>query len=539
MKKILIILGVICLVATSCEDAPLDKTATPDNQLNIIQVITSDNQGANIDEDTGIEIPKAVFTNTDVTFKSNTDPQLVQSRLWLIPQPEARPAAGGTTNINITEFTTAEPTVQFLRDNETTQNSENQGFIINLIETLTDGSIKRANVQVGVRRPLTPDIVPIGDRVTRGEQINLTLLSPAQLGLSQSDFNTTMTWTIIDKGVFNLPNGETTDTRIIEFGQDEFNSPSQIPITFTELGEGSFSLKITRNEPIFSEVEKVFTVEVVDVLVPSGGDKDPIKLSADGSRINILYTESITNTGSIGAGDYVLNYDNSLFPSFSTTINNIQFNGDNDVITLVLSESIPSFMMDSVTLDYTGTGIMSESGKVLDIFEDLKVFPTGTNEFNADFSGFEVETGVWDNGWEPQHLAEILFSTERALLGSQSMLFNITSSPTVLGAFRHETDPIIFSPSQTGTFEVSYWVYVESTDATASLNLFWLDGSSVQWLVSVGAIINQLDTNRWVKVSGQRDFSQGAKTDPLIRVTEGNARFFVDHIDIRPVDDGR
>ncbi len=537
MKKILIILGAICLITTSCEDAPLDKTATPDSELNIIQVITSDNQGANIDDDTGIEIPKAVFTNTDVTFKSNTDPQLVQSRLWLIPQPEARPESGGTTNINITEFTTAEPTVQFLRDNETTQNSENQGFIINLIETLTDGSIKRANVQVGVRRPLMPDIVPIGDRVTRGEQINLTLLPPVQLGLSQSDFNTTMTWTV-DKGEFNLPDGETTNTRVIEFGQDEFNSPSQIPVTFTELGEATFSLKITRHEPIFSEVEKVFTVEVSNFLFPSGGDKDPIKLSADGSKISILYTNGITNGASIGTGDYVLNYDNAALPGFSATVNSIEFSAENDVVTLVLSESIPAFMMDDLTLEYSGTGIISERGNELGTFDGLKVFPTGTNEFNADFGGFEIETGAWENAWE-NHFAELLFSTERALLGSQSMLFDVTSSPTGIGAWRMENDPIVFIPSQTGTFEVSYWVYVESTDATANLNMFWLDGSSIQWLVNVGVLINELETNKWVKVSGQRDFVEGAKTDPFIRIAEGNARLFVDHIDIRPVDDGR
>jgi len=570
MKKILIFLAVVSLVV-SCENDTLDRTATPEGELTRIEVISDGNPTPNIDPETGIELSKVFLTNTDVTFRSTTSLELIQSSLWFIPQPDARSTdTGDITDINITEFNTAAVTVQFLRGNETQIDNERNGFVINLIETLTDGTINTATVQVGIRQPLNPSIVSAP--ATRGIPTTIQPSPLGVLGLASTDTDTQFIWRIVDDGFFILPDGSLVTEVIVD---DYVSTLSPVPVIFTAVdGLGEISLQIIRNFPIPSESEVVnFTIDVFPGFLPNGGEfKDNIKLNSLGNELRILYQGvEINNINDIQPSDYVVNVNTSgsgnTLPDI--TVNNITSSVidvvDDDGIPvldddgnqlqateliLTLSQKIPPLFMDNVTLGFTNENIVSTTGVPLAFFEGseaLNVVQTGENIMPNSSFDFE-DSNVWNgDGFffpNPPDTSELSFSTEQAYTGSQSFLFDTVGTPLSnfptnfgIGAAVVATDLPLLESGVEYTF--SMMVYVENTDAGSFITAFLLDFA----VFNQGAQLSSLATGQWVVINGTR--VAGADNRLLIRVvnpdnnTTGNVKVFVDHFDVRVADDGR
>jgi len=570
MKKILIFLAVVSLVV-SCENDTLDRTATPEGELTRIEVISDGNPTPNIDPETGIELSKVFLTNTDVTFRSTTSLELIQSSLWFIPQPDARSTdTGDITDINITEFNTAAVTVQFLRGNETQIDNERNGFVINLIETLTDGTINTATVQVGIRQPLNPSIVSAP--ATRGIPTTIQPSPLGVLGLASTDTDTQFIWRIVDDGFFILPDGSLVTEVIVD---DYVSTLSPVPVIFTAVdGLGEISLQIIRNSPIPSESEVVnFTIDVFPGFLPNGGEfKDNIKLNSLGNELRMLYQGvEINNINDIQPSDYVVNVNTSgsgnTLPDI--TVNNITSSVidvvDDDGIPvldddgnqlqateliLTLSQKIPPLFMDNVTLGFTNENIVSTTGVPLAFFEGseaLTVLQTGENIMPNSSFDFE-DSNVWNgDGFffpNPPDTSELSFSTEQAYTGSQSFLFDTVGTPLSnfptnfgIGAAVVATDLPLLESGVEYTF--SMMVYVENTDAGSFITSFLLDFA----VFNQGAQLSSLATGQWVVINGTR--VAGADNRLLIRIvnpdnnTTGNVKVFVDHFDVRVADDGR
>ncbi len=568
MKKIITVLLIIsCLV--SCDETTLDTNFTPEGELTKIEVITSDNQGSNVDPDVGLEIPKFTLINTNVTFKSTTDPSLIESSLWLIPQPDARPSTGDATLLNVTEFTENEPVVQFLRGNETNDNVEANGFFVSLIETLKDGTINRAGVQIVVREGLNPAIVSAP--ATRNVPTSIQLPPLGVLGLATTDTNTSFVWKIVDDGFFIDPSGAQVTELIVNNAVPDLNS---VPVVFTATDERSeISLQIIRNAPVPTTSEVVvFPITVLPGLVPNGGAfKDNVKLNSEGNQIRILYEDvEFDNASIIQPSDYTVDVNTSGtgITLQSTTVTNVATTmvdvvddtgapvlDDNGVqkkateVTLTLSQKIPPLFMDNVTLSFSNINVLSTENIPIANFEgtrSLAVAETGENIMPS--ASFDFEDGMFWNGGgfffpNPPNTSEISFSSEQAYTGTQSLLFetvgtNLSTLPTNfgIGASVITTDSPMLTNGTEYTF--SMMVYVESTSPGASVASFLLDFASFPQ----GAELNALPTGQWVVISGTRVV--GADNRILIRVvandgTTGNVKVFVDHYDVRVADDGK
>ena len=565
MKKILLIIGMISFLV-SCEETTLDTKTTADEDITKIEVITG-GLGPNIDPETGIEIPKFILTNSDVTFKSTTESSLIASSIWLIPQPEARPDTGDTTPINVVEFTTAEPTVQFLRGNETAANGEANGFVINLIETLNDGTINRASVQISVRQGLNPSIIEAP--ATRNVQTTIQPSPLGVLGLASTDFDTEFIWTVVDDAFFIAPDGSMVNELIVD---DYVSTLNSIPVVFTATdGSSAISLQIIRNSPLPTTSEIVtFNISVFPGLLPNGGEfKDNIKLNSEGNQIRILYEDVLfSNLDIIQPSDYSINV-NTTGTGISlpeTTVNTMTssvidvfddagmpvLNEDGiqiqaTEIILALSQNIPPLFMDNVTLEFSNENVLSSTDIPIAIFNNgdaLAVSETGVNLMPIISLDFE-EPSVWNAGSFffplPANTDEISFSTEQAFTGNQSLLFDTVGTPlsTFPNNFGIGTSVVTedLPALENGTeYTFSMMAYVESAAPGDALTGFLLDFA----VFNQGVLLEELPVGQWVVVNGTRVV--GTDLRLLIRVVgnnvTGNSKVFVDHFDIRVADDG-
>ncbi len=542
MKKSLIYIKsfiALAILLVSCDET-LDRNLTPADQISAIVVEFQDGESVNPNDNSGLAPAYSTLVGNLVTFSSSTPNENVAERVWSIPELLTASSLDFEEIIEMGSVSRS-----FSRANNTDNAGERFGIPIILTETLINGDVNRYETQIQVRLQIIAGIIA-PSVATINVPTSIQSINAEAMNLASTDINgegqVVLEWDF-GAGFVQTPTGpanKVVSTNVNESFNVIFDTP-------TDINGEQITLTVTRNYPSKSTSTAQASVIVVSGLTPNRGlGKDAIKLSADGNQIVFGYEEPIGDISVISAANFELSIvaDEIVDASAKSAFENISVTdvaidpGNPNNLVLTLSSTVPSILMDNLSLSFLSTSLTSQSGEEISLFLNSTVFPTGSNEFNGLYGGFENEIDAWDNAWE-NHFAELLFSDVKPFVGDKSLLFNVTSSPTGIGAWRQETDPTVFSPSKTGQFEVSFWVFVESTDATAVLNMFWLDGSVGQWLDNVGALVNDLETNKWVKVSGQRNFAQGAATGPFIRVVNGNAVLYVDHIDIRPVDDGK
>ncbi len=275
-----------------------------------------------------------------------------------------------------------------------------------------------------------------------------------------------------------------------------------------------------------------------------GGTKDPIKLSADGTKIKIRYEEEIADISVVSPVDFNLTIDESVAElPMPITISSVTVDSGSNIL-LTLSSGIPSFLMDSVLLDLTSDSLMTNLGSQIVGFEGEKVFQTGKNIFSVDSSGDDIgsfeSTLQWSNsnpefGFSEPILtnSEIEFSNSLSLFGERSILFNTTSNPQGLGMTIVEDDHGL-TVEEAGLYEVSFWYFVEKSEDPSTLDFFYLDN----FTTFASGNLSEATQGRWIKANGTRELDAGFTLRTTIRVL-GNSIVYIDALDVRLVDDGR
>lgn len=567
MKKIInkILFLCIALFLFNCEDAPLDRGFTSSNDIGFIEIVVEDDQivGVDPEDDSGLPTLAATETNKVVKFSSSNNSGDVVKRIWRLPDPalSERDDPFSFGDDIILEGATLNDEVErsFARANRQDVSIEFTGYPIILIETLANGNVLRYQTNLTVRKPVKSAIVPL-EQATIDKVTTVNPASFVELGLASTDFNnlnqTKLTWSI-DESAGYFVNGTNEDGELIQSQSIEKAADSSVEIVYKSLGEQEFTMKVQRFWPVPSMDTQNFKVNVVSGLVPNGGtDKDPIKLSSDGRTIRIRYTEVISDISSISVDNFELNIDTSeVNQNFEIGISSISLNTDIDdptQIVLQLTESIPSVLMDNVTLSYDFSGLKSENGISIDTYSNFPVSQTATNLLaDIGIANFE-DTSNWDDGgfFFPNIAGtdEMGFSTEQSFDGVSSFFFDTKETDLSLlpnnsgtGAGTLEGTNTISAPAETGDYRLSMWVYVDRADVGTAVDFFLLDFA----FFTTGSAISALPVGKWVKVSGIRSLSSDAKElRPYIRVvkggvTTGNVKIFIDQIEIRRVDDGR
>lgn len=545
MKKISIYISTTVLIFAAfifgCEEAPLDTSFRKANDGAFETIIVKTNVEPKISptNDSGLPGVYLTLVGDNVELSSGTDDSQVASRTWLIPQPDA-----GQAGLEFEEISQLGPVVRsFSRPNNTDNNNERVGFPITLFEKLNDGTINTYTTAIQARNAVSADFL-LPDLATINASTSITLLDRASLGLAGSDLrgeNQTRFVYTFNKGTSS---GATIGgTHVLDSLVIVNNINQAIDVVFTELGEQEITLKITRNYPLLSTAEITKTINVVTGLTPNGGtDRDAIKLSADGSEISVRYTENIGDVSTLAPSTYNVNVE---YPSTAAYTPDITVTGiaidpasPTDII-LTLSEPLPLYAT-SISLDFNGV-LFSANGLVIDNLQAAIVVPTGQNYVTAGFDSFEMG---WANrfGWDGPQKNIIAISPDRSLLDSNSLLFDIDAAHGGVGAHRL-AEPLgptsnFPGPAEVG-YTISFWVYIESTDATAQIGV---NLTCVGW-VGIDRLVSDYETNKWVLVQGTTTAAahcgQGAILRPVVRNRNGACKLYMDGLDIRLSDDGR
>lgn len=558
MKKSLIYFASILAIVVfffNCDQDTLDRTARPESEISFIKVELQDEQVTSPNDDSGLDPVYATFVNKTVTLSSTTTDSEVQNRIWFIPQP----TGPGDASLNIQEVENMDSIIlDFKRANNTSSDTESQGFPIVLVETLLNGTVNRFATQIQVRNVITADFSTAGV-ATVNAPTAVRALSAADLGLSTTDLfgegQVVFEWDF-GNGVIQTANGP-----VSTFITNNVNASFNIVFdTITPDGqEGELvTLTVTRNYPLRSTDTVEKRIIVVAGLTPDRGDgKDPIKLSAVGNIIEIGYQGVLANVSAISSSDYELSIvsDEITDINAKATVDNISVtsvdidpNNPNNLL-LTLSSFVPSIVMDNVALTYTSEALVTDTGLLVDVFNDSKVFPTGDNLLvGINASGFEDQTQWKDGGFFNPNppTAEMDYSTEQSLDGNSSFMYNTTS--TLLSTFPNnfgiglsivEGDPITLPVSVTAQYVISFWVYVENSQAGTNLMCFLLDFADFTTAVDPST----LPTGEWVRVYSTRNIGPTTDSRPLIRIVNGSttstSKLFIDQVEMRIVDDGR
>ena len=554
MKKSLVfnylIFGLLILIG--CEEPPLDRSFTPKQEISVIQVEGSRTPAVDPQDDSGLEGAPGVFVGDEVTFSSSTNDSEVIERRWFIPQPDA--SETNNSPIKISPFNQIEPvTVSFKRAINSNSDAESVGLPIVLFETLENGITNRLATNIQVRNRVSA-VIQANNTATQGVPTKVSAGSIEQLGLVPNDLNgigqTTLEWDFGNGTIINQ-NGETESKIVTNDVKRNFD------VTFNSAGEQTVSLKVQRNWPLKSESATTFTINVIEFLTPNGGDKDPVKISADGSKITIRYDQEIANISVAEPEDFGIIIDapmGSATPSVSVTSVGLQ-EGDESNIELSLSTDIPGYLMDFVKVTFENESksdrLRTKNGATIGNLNN-KAFPTGENLLETISAASFEDSTVWTDGGfffpKPADNPEISFSTERSLTGNSSFLFETTGTDleTIpnnfgIGANIIEGGPFVTPVDESAEYILSMWVYVESTEPNTNIDFFLLDFA----VFTTGATTSNLPIGEWVKISGRRSIASDGDLRSLIRVvnatknTTSNSKIFVDYAEIRIVDDGK
>lgn len=590
MKKISInissfIISCSSLLFINCENDPLNTEVIPVGEVPGIEIKVSEedankpgnrqdfvfvNDGGIVD-DSALPPKLIVLAGSKIEFSGTAPLDRVVKRVWNIPQPEGIDDA----SLNIEQIVQTENfetiTRSFSRANNTLAGVEQTGFPIVLTETLIDGTVNRLFNQLEIRRAVTPDFA-LPTRSSRNTPIIVRAADRADLGLEAADIRmpgqVVLNW---DFGPEPIVVVESTQLTLTDNTFTTTNLNESFSVTYPEfIDDQPISLQVIRNFPVRSgdgdpltgvpPIIKTKMISIVEGLSPNGGSgKDPVKLTSDGSKIFVRYTEEIANPEILEISDFSLEIENlnEAPAEIVSAINISEVNVDSsngNVIELVLSSDIPSSLMDNVKLNYSNVDLSSVTGKAILSFDvPVDVVPTGSNLL-AGSSNFEDEAS-WSNGGfffpAPADSEELSFSTEQAFDGETSFLFETTETDLTgagpvpsnggIGAEIEDHNALGFASADTADYILSFWVYVEKTDADSSIDYFLLDFAAF----TTGSKISELPLGEWTKVSGVRSITPGGDTRSLIRVVNsvnsntGNVKVFVDQAEIRIVDDGR
>jgi len=552
MKKISFLRSFILgmsLLLVACEEAPLDRNITPKSELaSFIKVEVPEVSNTDPEDDSGLPALPGVFIGEEVSISSSTNNEDVLERKWYIPQPSSE-----EEEQNITIFNTLDDVkVSFARASSSKSVNETSGFTIVLFETLNNGETNRYATSVLVRSKVKAAIQASGT-ATIGIPTKISAGSIEDLGLEVNDVaavgQTTLIWNF-GKGVLVTEDGSivnSVETNIVD---------AEFGVVFNELGEQDITLTVQRNWPVKSTNTIEVKINVIEFLTPNGGLKDPIKLSADGSKITIRFAQEIADISLAKPGDFGLTINapvGIVAPSIDIASVALEV-GDESNIVLSLSSDIPGYLMDDILLTFDNESkinkITTKEGAILGDLNN-KVFPTGKNLLeNINASSFESST-VWTDGGfffpNPADTPEMSFSTERSLVGSSSLLFETTGTPLSsiannfgIGASVVENGPFVLPVTSGANYVVSMWVYVETTEPDTSVNFFLLDFGP-----NAGVVASDITLGKWKKVSIVRNIAPDGDLRSLIRVlnptnsTTSNSKIFVDYAEIRIVDDGK
>lgn len=536
----------------ACEEPPLDREIVTDDNINFIKVDLDPSIVLTIDPEDDSALPPipGTFVDLGVTFSSTTPDELVESRLWSIPQP----CFGENTPLNTQEIMSMEPVpVKFDRNSYGESGGEFTGLPITLYETLKNGQINRFTTNIPVRQRVNASFAPPIE-VSLGSEVGISSGSLFSNGLSTNDTQgnnqSLFIWTIPSE-----PTAEFRDIQKDLRSEDDENSTENqltltdnmpVFVTFNQLGNQPVKLKVIRNWPLKDEsdemVQNVFVTDEPLLLPGTNEGNIPVRVAANGNEIILKYNQPITVDSSIDVSLFSVDYEVPKGTNIpKAEVSSVRASGNN--LILSLSESIPSFVTSITTTVLSETGMRSQDG-VLRIarLNEVPAITTGSNIFAVDSEGNDISSFEDPTSWSdsnpefgftaPPPNDEIKFTTERALIGEGSILWETTTNPSGLGATLVE-DSHGLEVEKTGTYEISFWVFVESAEASSQIDFFYLDN----FATIATASLSTIPQNQWVEVSGTRDLSEGFNLRTTIRVL-GNAKVYVDALDVRIADDG-
>lgn len=180
----------------------------------------------------------------------------------------------------------------------------------------------------------------------------------------------------------------------------------------------------------------------------------------------------------------------TLFPIASVAVND----DDATFIDIVLQD--PIYRPDVITVSLLdGSGIQSTDTRTPVSFTDVPVAMHDVNLLGPNFGSFEDAGASWQPfapAWGANQ-GGLEWTTERAYHGDYSMKMTMTNGERC-AAEAYLDQPIIFEPGV--TYEVKYWLYIESTtNRPGSFALWFLN----QWAQHWGNI-NQ-PVGQWVEMS--------------------------------------
>ncbi|WP_010181214.1 hypothetical protein [Aquimarina agarilytica] len=573
VRKLSAFCVLIGLFIVGCEEAPLDQTVGPEGKNTVIKIefdpddnpqntITIDRNSGLVDN-SGLPEVGFVYVGNKVFISSESSDELVAKRVWNIPQPKDE--SDPSLNIEVvTQEGSFEPLdYVFNRGNITVSGREVTGFPIILTETFKDGTVKRAFNQIQIRNRVVSKINSPTE-ATVNLPISVSAGSISELGLTHADIDgenqVVLDWDfgggfiVDDKGdtILDESGNPISKVSVINDIGRKFNVV--YPVTGVE---ETIKLVLNRNYPLKDVDMSSLKVNVSSLIVPGRVGKDPIKLSADGSEINITYAKPLGDISVVNSDNFNVSIEadeisNSELKSIveSIKVENISINPDNsNDILLTLSESIPSIVMDNVKLSYNSMDLKTADGEfIVSAYENSEVFMTGSNIVsNSLLSSFE-------DGWNIQYpwatqLDNFEISSEKSLTGEKSGLFSTTEAlGGDFGIHRLAEDNTadgldsFVGPTEV-TYLVSFWVYLDDSSISTGVDSkvgFFFTGLD-PW-VGFDEDLAGLEKNKWVLVSKELKVDgpgPSGKFVPVIRERNGAAKLFIDALDIRVVDDGR